>query len=145
VSVYEDINNAIRQEVELLNGAIVLSPSVLAEAAMERFSGEQLEPHIQYASLEHFKQMARIVLGRRFDSNGDQNTTHQGELFSGQLQERYPVPRKKGEEPIYKRLAVLSASEIKWNSNSLRKSAGARLEHADALDAYGEKKYGAAA
>jgi hypothetical protein len=111
-------------------------------ALLERFSGEQIEPHIKYASLEHFKQMARVALGRRFDAKGDQTASYQEELFTGQLQERYPVPRQKGEEPMYKHLKMLNTDELRWNADMLRKSAVARQEHADALIAYADAKFG---
>lgn len=67
----------------------------------------------------------------------------QGELdlgisFSGKLQDRYPLPRKKGEEPAYKLRLMLTPEEREWNALQLHKSGLARIEHANALRAEGQ-------
>ena len=61
-----------------------------------------------------------------------------GVSFSGKLQDRYPLPRKAGEEAAYKLRSHLTPEERRWNVMQLRKSAHARLEHADALEAEGQ-------
>ena len=116
----------------------ILSPAAVASATFQVFIAESIEPHIEYASLEHFKHMARKILGSRFNHDSDENPAYaeQGELFSGELQERYPAARKKGEEPTYKRLADLSEDDFAWNLQALRRSAKARAIHADTLQAY---------
>lgn len=117
----------------------VLSPAALAMVAYDCFAEEGVEPHIAYGCLEHFKSLARKVLAGRFADEGEKNDAYagQGELFSGHLQERYPLPRKKGEDPQYKLRSELTAEERAWNVKQLRKSADARLLHADALEAEG--------
>jgi hypothetical protein len=61
------------------------------------------------------------------------------------LQHRYPTPRPAGAEPIYKKREALSRAELAWNVAMLRKSAAARLEHADALQAWADARDGAMA
>ena len=114
-----------------------LSPAAIAAAAYGMFSLGSVEPHVEYGCLEHFKGMARKVLAGRFTDEGDENAAYegQGELFSGHLQDRYPLPRKAGEEPCYKRRELLTPIERAWNVSLLRKSGKARLAHADALEA----------
>lgn len=138
MSMHEELITALHHELDLLGSAIALSPSSLALAVQQRFAARPIEPHLQYASLEHIKQLARTVLARRFDPDGDESQAHQGELFSGILQDHYPVPRANGQEPVYKKRDALSHEEVLWNASLLRKSANARLAHADALLAWDE-------
>lgn len=139
MSLHEAIATAMVRFIEDRADCAVISPAAVAAATLSQFAEGGLEPHIEYASLEHLKNMARKVLARRFDDEGDDNAAYegQGELFSGHLQERYPVPRKSGEDPQYKLRALLTAEERHWNVKLLRKSADARLAHADALEAEG--------
>jgi hypothetical protein len=136
MSLHNDITNAISRQIEELGSAIALSPTSVALAVQRSFSDEAMEPHVQYTSLEHIKHMARKALSGRFEESGDENDAHQGDMFSGQLQDRYPVPRERGADPIYKLREHLSTSEAQWNVETLRKAANARLRHADALDAW---------
>jgi len=136
MSLHNDITDAISREIENLGSAIVLSPTSVALAVQRSFSTESMEPHVQYTSLEHIKHMARKALSGQFEESGEDNAAHQGDMFSGQLQDRYPVPRERGSDPIYKLREHLSSSEAQWNVDTLRKAANARLRHADALDAW---------
>lgn len=144
---HQKINAEFERQYTFLSDAIVISPAALAHRVFEIFSSGEEEPHIEYTSLEHLKHMARVFLARRKDADGDLNETHgaQGDLdlgvtFSGKLQDRYPLPRKPGEEAAYKLRSQLNEDERVWNVNQLRKSARARLEHADALEAEGQMK-----
>jgi hypothetical protein len=136
MSMHEDLANAIQRAISNLGAAVLLSPTALALSVQEQYADGSIEPHIQYSSLEHLKQMSRHALAGRYDPDGEQNEAHQGEMFSGHLQDRYPVPRVKGAEPVYKLLKELNVSEVEWNIAQLRKSADARLRHADALRAW---------
>lgn len=135
----------IARQYEFLADAVLVSPASLAHRAFEAFGTGDEDAHIQYASIEHFKQLSREFLRRRKTPDGEENDAHgsQGSLdlgtrFSGKLQDRYPVPRAEGEEPAYKRRCDLTAEERAWNVRQLRKSAVARREHADALEAEGQ-------
>lgn len=151
MSTHQQIMAEIARQYTFLSDAVIISPSALAYRAFEAFSSGEEEPHIQYASLEHLKHMARVFLARRKDADGDLNETHSaqpefdlGISFSGKLQDRYPLPRKVDEEPAYKLRGDLTPEERAWNVSQLRKSARARLEHADALEAEGQAQSGAA-
>jgi len=140
MSLHEEVAAALQREIDSLGAAIALSPTTLALAVQRHFSDAQIEPHVQYTSLEHLKQMARRALAGRYEPEGEENEAHQGDLFTGHLQDRYPVPRVKGDEPIYKHRDALTVAELAWNVDQLRKSAAARLRHADALQAWADSR-----
>jgi len=142
---HQRINNEFSSQYELRSDAILVSPTALAHSVQEVFMSGEEDLHIQYASLEHLKQMARMFLARQKNADGDDNPSHVsqsgmdfGEAFSGNLQDRYPLPRKSGEEPVYKLRSELTELERAWNVQQLRKSAKARQKHADALEAEGQ-------
>ena len=138
MNLHAAITTDIHGVVEALSGADIISPTHVARELQERYAGGALDPHIRYTSLEHLKQMARRVLSGRYAHESDDSEAHQGELFSGHLQSRYPIPRKSGDEPAYKLRSALTFDERAWNVRSLRGSANARLLHADALEAEGQ-------
>lgn len=139
MSLHESITVEMQRYIEDRADCAILSPAAIAAHAYDLFAPEKVEPHIEYGCLEHYKSMARKVLAGRFADDGEQNKSYdgQGELFSGHLQERYPLPRKAGADPTYKLRSLLTAEERAWNVKSLRKSGEARLAHADALEAEG--------
>lgn len=139
MSLHEAIASEMTRFIDARADCAILSPAAIAAATLRAFNEDALEPHIEYASLEHFKNMARKVLAHRFDDDGGDNPSYsgQGELFSGHLQDRYPLPRKRGEDAVYKLRHMLTSEERAWNVRLLRKSADARLAHADALEAEG--------
>lgn len=144
---HQQIVAEMARQYDFLRDAAMIDPGALAHRTYEQFCTGDEEPHIAYTSVEQFKQMARKFLARNCDADSDDNPAHgiQGELaFSGKLQDRYPLPRKPGEEPAYKLRHLLTFDERAWNVAQLRKSADARNEHADALEAEGQMALGAA-
>ena len=140
---HKQIVAELARQYEGMEGAVIVGPGALAFGAYQAFATGDEDPHIQYASIEHLKQMARKFLSSRHEADGNDNPAHgaQGEFpgisFSGQLQDRYPLQRTGDEEPVYKLRSQLTAEERSWNVQQLRKSAKARQEHADALEAEG--------
>jgi hypothetical protein len=150
VNQHQRIVNEMTSQYEAFSDAIIVSPTGLAHRVFDAFSSGEEELHIQYASLEHLKHMARVFLAKRKDPDADESEAYarQGALdlgvsFSGKLQDRYPLPRKEGEEPVYKLRHELTEEERAYNVASLRKAGRARLEHADALEAEGMKAHAA--
>lgn len=117
-----------------------MSPRQIAVNVQSNWGHDKVEPHLQYTSLEHLTQMARRVLGSRFDPESNESNSYQGELFTGNLQSHYPIPRPKEGDAVYKRTEFLTLEEIEWNVEKLRKSASARLRHADALQAWADSR-----
>lgn len=137
MSLHESITAAMQQYIDKRADCAILSPAAMAAAAYAIFATPDVPAHIEYGCLEHYKGMARKVLAGRFTDEGASNPAYigQGELFSGHLQDRYPLPRVAGADPIYKRRGDLTAEERAWNVAQLRKSGESRLAHADALEA----------
>lgn len=143
MSLHEDIQQKIRNiigDIDAQN-VVLLSPALIAVKAYSSFGDESEDIHIRYACVEHFKQMARRTLASKFEADGDENSAHQDDMFSGVLQERYPIPHKRGESHGYKLLSAMTAQELDWNIDQLCKSANARLKHADALRAYARSRF----
>lgn len=144
MNLHQKIIIELDRQYDFLAGAILISPSALAHRVFETFCTGEEEPHIQYTSLEHLKHMARVFLAKRKDADGDESEAYaQPELdlgisFSGKLQDRYPIPRKAGEEPVYKLRSQLTPEEREWNAVQLEKAGMARIEHANALRAEGQ-------
>jgi hypothetical protein len=136
---HAEVMTIMQQQLDAIDDAIAVMPSALAVATYRTISPEQTEDRlVQYLTVEMLKAMARKLLARRFDIDSDETEAYQGDLFSGALQKRYPIPRRQGEEPVYKLRTALTPEERAWNVEQLRKSARARLEHADALEAEGQ-------
>jgi len=143
MSEHKKVMTEIARQYEMMRDADIVAPGSLAFGVYSALSTGEETASIQFVSLEQLKQMARKYLAKKHDADGEENPAHmvQGELpgvsFSGQLQDRYPIPRKPGEEAAYKRRHLLSEEERRYNVQLLRKSANARQEHADALEAEG--------
>lgn len=137
---HQRINQEIEKQYELLSDAVLISPAALAFRVQEQFLPDAVEPHIEYASLQHMKHLCRVFLRKSKDHDSDENEIYgqQGSLdfgaeFTGELQDRYPLPRKQGEEPQYKLRQHLTEEEIEWNALQLEKAGRARIAHARAL------------
>lgn len=143
---HQMITAEMKRQYESLCDAVLVAPSGLAHRVFETFKTGDESPQIQYTSLEHLKQMAREFLRRQKNPDSDESKSYSaqddlpGINFSGQLQDRYPLPKKVGEEPVYKLRHHLTPEERQWNVTQLRKSAQGRQEHADALEAEGDLK-----
>lgn len=141
---HQRITAEMHKQYEAMREAVLVAPSGLAHRVFETFASGNEAPQVEYASLEHLKHMARVFLAKKKDPDSDESEAYaaQGELpgfsFSGKLQDRYPLPRKSGEEPVYKLRQLLTREERAYNVKALRKGADARNEHADALEAEGD-------
>lgn len=142
MSVHEEVQQVMRRVLTEVGGDthIALSPTLLANRTLETFMTEDVDIHIEWGAVEHYKALARRMLARQYEHDSDENAVYQGDMFSGELQDRYPVPRQAGEEPLYKPRSMLSVQELNWNIGQLRKSADARLRHADALQVFCDER-----
>lgn len=142
MSAHAEIEQEIRKIITELNdaGVVSLGPTAIALRTYEQYARADDDIHVKYASVEHFKQMARASLARQYDADADESEAYQDDMFSGHLQTRYPIQRGRDEEPIYKPRDALSVAELDWNIAQLEKSAQARLRHADALRLYRDQR-----
>ena len=142
---YGRVFEAIASHYDRYSDAVVVSPSALAYSVYAAFASGSESDTVNYLSMEHLKQMCREFLRKRKDTDSDESEAYQPTLdlavrFSGKLQDRYPLPRRAGEEPTYKLRHHLTPQERLWNVMQLRNSGQARLEHADALQAEGNER-----
>lgn len=141
MSEHAEIMTEMQAQMEVLGPAVAVMPSALAHATYCEISPDQDEDRmVAYLTVQMLTAMARKLLGKRFSHDSDEADAYDGDLFSGALQARYPLPRVNGEEPTYKLREHLTDDERSWNVKQLRKSAQSRLEHADALEAEGQMR-----
>jgi hypothetical protein len=114
-------------------------PAWLANEVMQviGFPRELHELGYQAAHL-HFRQIARSYCRKRFDPA----ERSEADLFPETLQQRYPRAAPGFEEPEYVLLELMEPRDIAFNVARLRKEAKAKLKHADALEAWGVRKFG---
>lgn len=140
MSLHEQIATDINDVIEHHDGVDAISAASVALTLHDRYGGNDAEPHLAYASLEHLKHMARARLGKRFGALGGSPLEAQGELFANALQERYPVPTPKGHDPVYKLTSALTHDEILWNAVRLEKAGKTLLEHSRALKSLAQER-----
>lgn len=137
MSLHDDIMSTIDDLVAKTDdkGAVYISPTAVAMDVYSVYGDPDEDEHIQYASIEHFKQLARRRLSKRYDYASQEAMEAQSDMFSGELQKRYPIPRQRGEEPQYKLRWLLTDLERSFNLDRMRKAANSLLAHADAFEA----------
>ena len=81
----------------------------------------------------------------RFDPVAIADDDADPDLFPETLQERYPIARKRGEDPTYRRLDELEEADVSYNTGRMRKAASALDRHADRLEAWWDGRPKAAA
>ena len=143
MSQHNQITQYMNQKINQLGNVESISPSYLASMISADYGDEKTHPIMSYMAYEHAKSIARKLLANKFSIDATDSRSYsseQQELFTGILQERYPVRVNKGQDPQYKPLSYLSESDLDWNINQLRKSAKARIAHADALAQYRDDK-----
>lgn len=137
---HEKIVASIQEIITELDGVEVISPASVAQRVQDRFAGDGLDDCTAYASLEHYKQMSRKALGKSFDKLDEAAGAEQPDLFSGRLQQRYPVQIKPGEQPMYKRLEAMTGQELQFNIDRFFKAGRALTMHGRALQAYQQSR-----
>jgi len=90
----------------------------------------------RYGFLQFILTIARDECVRNYGHESDETASIQGDMFTGVLQRRYPLPHKRGDTPVYRLLEHLTPAQIRWNAEQHRKVGHAHLRHADALDRY---------
>src|SRR5260364_16002 len=141
MSLHEDIQQKMKAAVVQASEQDMndLPPSWIANQVYDAYGNTSVDAHVQYACMEHLKQMARKLLASKF--HPDRDEIAQGELSPETLQTRYPIKRKRGEEPVYKLLDALSEIEGYWNVEQLEKAGGARFKHTDTLRTFLKVKF----
>ena len=134
----DDLKKDVLQVFERHKMEISISPSWLATETMVYIEfPRELHAKGYAAAHAHYCQIARGVCRREFT----EEVAEHHELFPD-LQKRYPIQHKASEEPQYVLLDHLEELDGRFNVERLRSEAGAKLAHADALEAYLDSKFG---
>ena len=139
--IYQQVQQLVRSVIDGLKSSdatamIHVGAVARAAYAIALDDGAMVPLPIEWTSVEQFKQVARKELRGKFSHESNSNEVYQGDMFSGHLQEFYPIKVAGEEDPYYKRRELLTDPEIDQNLSSLKKQADARLVHYDALLAY---------
>lgn len=114
----------------------VVSPSWLAtEVMVEIEFPRELHPVGYLGCHLQVRQIARSFCRTKFDP-----VDAQEDLFSGSLQHRYPRAGSNREATEYVLLSLMSDEDVSFNVSRLRSEASAKLDHADALEAWAKSR-----
>jgi hypothetical protein len=129
-----ELNDLVRDAVEKAEGQIWIDPAWIATAVMAKIDPERISPVLVYKGCHlELRQLARAHLRGTFDPIDEDHLQH--ELFT-ELQDRYPVKRKRGEDPRYVLREAMTDEDGDFNVGRLRNASHALAKHADSLEAW---------
>jgi hypothetical protein len=136
----DHLRELVARIIELRRGQPRISPSWVATEAMydldRRRTVEREHPMIWEGCHLQLRQIARQLLAQRFEQGEETE-----DLLFKDLQWRYPSVRSANtEEPEYVLRDLLSDEDIAYNVGRLRAEALAKMQHADALEAWGRNR-----
>ncbi len=110
-----------------------ISPSVLATAALLKLDPEKKTiPIIYIAAHLELRQISRQILAGHQDRRDD----YEYLLLEDGLQDRYPIARKKDEEPLYRKRNELTDADKEFTLMALSKKAAGYQRHYDLFAAW---------
>jgi hypothetical protein len=137
------LTDIIARIIDTRRGETRISPSWVATEAMVEIDPGRSSVALVYLGCHlELRQIARSLVRLHFEDTSDpaDDESAQHELFP-KLQWRYPAARSSGAgEPEYVKLEDLSAADVAYNVQRLRREGNAKLKHADALDAFGRSR-----
>lgn len=127
----------IGRVIELHHGQVRISPHWVATEAMVLLDGERISPKLVYLGCHlQLRQIAREILRGKYAPDEEDDAWKQDELWPD-LQQRYPAARSADkDDPEYILRDQMSEADVRYNVARLRGEAGAKLRHADALEAW---------
>ena len=136
----DHLRELVARIIEMRLGQPRISPSwVATEAMYDLDRGRAVEhdhPMIWQGCHLQLRQIARQLLAQRFECGEEEQ-----ELLFKDLQWRYPTARSAtAEEPEYVLRDLMTDEDIAYNVGRMRAEALAKLEHADALEAWGRDR-----
>jgi hypothetical protein len=143
----EELGLIVERVLELHASSKDVNPAWIATTAMTLIEFSRDLHRLGYAGCHlELRQIARSKLRKRFDPTAiaDDDSDEQPDFFPETLQERYPVARKRGEEPTYRKLVELTKPDVHYNVNRMRKASAGLGRHADRLEAWDEARGDAA-
>ena len=115
-----------------------INPSWVATESLLQLDPQKVSP--EYVSISahlQLRQIARSILRQRIE----EEETAQHEMWPD-LQCRYPAARSEAlSEPEYVLLEYMTEQDVAYNVQRLRREAVAKRKHAEALEAWGQKRF----
>ena len=138
------LRELVARIIELRHGQPRISPNWVATEAMYDLDCshrvEREHPMIWLGCHLELRQIARQLLAVKYDPSKEDEDS----LFKD-LQWRYPTARSAtAEEPEYVLRDLMNDEDLNYNVGRLRAEARAKLDHADALEAWGRSRSAAA-
>ena len=135
----DQLRELVARIIDIRRGQPRISPSWVATETMSDLDRsrdvERQYPMIWQGCHLQLRQIARKLLAQRFETE-----EYETPLFKD-LQWRYPTARSAAaEEPEYILRDLMSDEDIAYNVGRMRAEAMAKLEHADALEAWGSDR-----
>lgn len=138
-----EIADAVATVIAASKGMARVEAGWVAHGAMQLVDPDRVSlPSVYWGCNEYAKQVAMLQLRGKFVTNIA--ITDQHEMFP-ELQVRYPAKPKKGVEPYYIKLELMTEDDVNYNISRLRKEAQTKLAHADALADWWVRKNASAA
>lgn len=132
----EELAAVVQRIIDLCVHTAEVSPAWVATQAMVVIGFDRGLHRLGYAGCHlELRQIARAKLRGRFDPV-EPKSDDIDDLFPETLQERYPRRPKRGEEPVYVLLHLLTDDDVAYNVKRMRRAAGALNRHADRLEAW---------
>jgi hypothetical protein len=138
----DQLRELVSRIIEIRRGQPRISPSWVATEAMfdldRRRIVERDHPMIWQGCHLQLRQIARQLLAQRFERGEEEE-----DLLFKDLQWRYPTARTAAvdaEEPEYVLRDLMTDEDVAYNVARLRAEALAKLQHADALEAWGRDR-----
>jgi hypothetical protein len=136
----DQLRELVARIIEMRRGQPRISPSWVATEAMHDLDrGRTVEhdhPMIWQGCHLQLRQIARQLLAQRFERGEEEE-----DLLFTDLQWRYPTARSAtAEEPEYILRDLMSDEDITYNVQRMRAEAIAKMQHADALEAWGRRR-----
>jgi hypothetical protein len=132
--------------IDIRRAEVRINPSWIATEALKEIDpANRSHPLVRTGCHLQLRQIARAQCRKLFEDDDGEDDSEP--LFTGfkQLQWRYPAAHSKGKpEPEYVLLDQLSRADVEYNARRLRLEGHAKLEHADALEAWDRARRGAA-
>jgi hypothetical protein len=140
----EELVAAVRRVYDINRLKVSINPEFLANGAMDIIGFDKsIHPTGWVGCNLHLRQVARAFCRRNFEPvEIAEATAVNGDLFSDDLQDRYPKHTQKGQEPEYVLRDHLGEHDRWFNIDRMRGAAGALLRHADALQTETVKTFG---
>jgi hypothetical protein len=143
MSAEHELSEIVERVLDLHKTLKDVNPNAVATTAMALIEFPISLHRLGYAGCHlELRQIARAKLRKRFDPTAiaDDAADAEPDFFPEKLQDRYPIPRKRGEEPTYRKLTELSDEEARYNVDRMRKASGALGRHADRLEAWNDAR-----